>query len=114
MHTDVQSRGFSLTPAVRAAVDHEARDYARRFPKLTASLKVRLFDVNGRGGPDKGCLVHARVGANRMNVVASVLDADLHRAINAAFVKLERSTRIVLGRGLGARQDSSERQLRGA
>jgi ribosome-associated translation inhibitor RaiA len=111
MHTDVQSRGFSLTPALRAAVDHEARDFAKRFPNLSATLKVRLFDVNGRrGGLDKGCLVHARVGEGRRNVVASDLDSDLYRAISAAFVKLERGTRTVLGRGRAGRHDSQGEQ----
>jgi ribosome-associated translation inhibitor RaiA len=111
MHTEVQSRGFSLTPSLRAAVDHEARDFAERFPNLTATLKVRLFDVNGRrGGVDKGCLVHARVGQGRMNVVASDLDSDLYRAISAAFVKLERGTRTVLGRGRATRHAAGGEQ----
>jgi putative sigma-54 modulation protein len=100
MHTDIQSRGLTLTPALRAAVDHEARSFADRFPKLTKSLEVRLFDVNGqRGGLDKGCIVLTRVGQGGLIVVASDLDSDLYRAIPAAFDKLERSTRKVLSRG---------------
>jgi putative sigma-54 modulation protein len=108
MRTDIQSRGFSLTAAMRAAVDSEAQDFALRFPKLTANLQVRLFDVNGRrGGIDKGCLVHVRVGQSRMVVVASDLDTNLYRAITAAFEKLERGTQTVLGRGRAQRHDGS-------
>lgn len=99
MRVDVQSRGFSLTPALLFAVEAEARSYERRFPKLTAKLRVRLFDVNGRrGGIDKGCLVEARVGRRGAVIVSSDLDSNLYRAIPAAFEKLERSTQTTLAR----------------
>jgi putative sigma-54 modulation protein len=99
MRADIQSRGFSLTPALRGAVNGATRAYEARFPKLAAKLQVRLFDVNAdRGGIDKGCLVHARVGRRGIFVVASDLDADLYRAIAAAFEKLERGTHRVLAR----------------
>ncbi len=104
MQTDVQSRGFSLTPALRAAVDSEVQGFSERFPKLATSLQVRLFDVNGpRGGADKGCLVHARVGRGGRVVVASELDTDLYRAIATAFDKLERGTHTALTRGRAGR-----------
>jgi ribosome-associated translation inhibitor RaiA len=107
MHPNIQSRGFSLTAAMRAAVYSEAHDFALRFPKLTANLEVRLFDVNGRrGGIHRGCLVHVRVGQGRMGVVASDLDTNLYRAITAAFEKLERGTQTVLGRNRAQRHDS--------
>lgn len=112
MRTDVQSRGFTLTTALRAAVSQEARDFAARFPKLPTVLQVRLFDVNGpRGGADKGCLVHARVGKGARVVVATEIDSDLYRAIAAAFVKLERSTEAALGRRQSARYRDSGRSL---
>ena len=112
MRTDVQSRGFSLTPALRAAVTNEARDFAARFPKLPTVLQVRLFDVNGpRGGADKGCLVLARVGRGARVVVATEVDSDLYRAIAAAFVKLERGTDAALGRRLSMRHRDSTKDL---
>jgi hypothetical protein len=78
MRTDVQARGFVLTAALRCAVEHEAQEYAERFPEVPTGIQVRLFDVNGRrGGLDKGCL---------------------YRAIPAAFAKLDRGTRSILGR----------------
>ena len=99
MRTDVQARGFSLTDALRSAVEHEAQEYAERFAEVPTSVQVRLFDVNGgRGGLDKGCLVSARVGRGGRIVVATDLDSDLYRAIPAAFAKLDRGTRSILRR----------------
>jgi ribosome-associated translation inhibitor RaiA len=104
MRTDVQARGFALTAALRCAVEHEAQEYAERFPEVPTGIQVRLFDVNGRrGGLDKGCLVAARVGCGRI-VVATDLDSDLYRAIPAAFAKLDRGTRSILGRRQACRR----------
>lgn len=104
MRLDVQARGFTLTAALRSAVESEASSYERRFPHLNPSLHVRLFDVNGRrGGIDKGCLVEARVGHRGTVLVSSDLDSDLYRAIPAAFEKLERSTQAALNRRKAAR-----------
>jgi len=98
MQIDVQSRGFSLTHALQHAVEDEAQLYAARCPRNLAAIRVRLFDTNGpRGGNDKGCLVQAHLNNHRRSVVASHVDADLYRAIAAAFVKLERGTRSALG-----------------
>jgi ribosome-associated translation inhibitor RaiA len=97
MRIDVQARGFALTDALRAAVEGEARDFGATFPGVPLSVRVRLFDVNGpRGGRDKGCLIHARIGRASREVVVTDIDGDLYTAIAAAFVKLERSARIAL------------------
>ncbi len=98
MYIDVQSRGFSLSRALQTAVESEARQYAIRSPRGIAGLRIRLFDTNGtRGGNDKACLVQARLGQGHRSVVASHVDSDLYRAIAAAFAKLQRGTRSVLG-----------------
>lgn len=109
MQMDVQSRGFSLTPTLLAAVDDGIKGFSERFPKLTTSLQVRLFDVSGPpGGADKGCLVHARIGRGGRVVVASELDSDLHRAIAAAFEKLERGAQTALSRAHAVRGSATE------
>jgi putative sigma-54 modulation protein len=98
MYIDVQSRGFSLTRALQSAVEGEAREYALRCPRALAGVRIRLFDTNGpRGGSDKTCLVQVRLWKRRRSIVASHVDADLYRAIAAAFAKLERGTRSILG-----------------
>lgn len=104
MRSDLQTRGFTLTPALRAAVNDGVRDYETCFPQLSARVSVRLFDVAGRrGGIDKGCLIQARVGRAGTVVVASELDSDLYRAIAATFDKLERGTATALARNQAGR-----------
>lgn len=90
MNLDLQARGFILTPALEAAVRRELRT----LTSLDGAswLQVRLFDVNGaRGGIDKGCLVTLHLSGERRVLVATELDADLYRAIPAAFDKLRRA-----------------------
>ncbi len=84
MEIDVQARGFSLTDAIRAVVRGEASGFRRIAG--AHRVQVRLFDVNGRrGGVDKCCQVTLRLSREQRVVVARVLDADLYRAIPAAF-----------------------------
>ena len=105
MKIDIASRGFALSPALRERVETEAGEFQRQFPQAFQALLVRLSDINGtRGGPDKGCLIHARLGRYRISVVASEIDADLYRAIPAAFLKLERGVRSALQRQRASRR----------
>jgi len=108
MRIDIQARGFSLTEAMLHAIEHRAHDYREAFPDQKPALSVRLFDLNGapRGGVDKGCLVHARIGAGRRTVVASDVDSDLYLAIQSAFAKLERATRTAVERRERFRRDT--------
>jgi ribosome-associated translation inhibitor RaiA len=88
---DIQARGFTLTPALAAAVRRAARCAVDRTGDDVLSLRVRLFDVNGvRGGADKGCIVAARVGRLRRTTITISFSDDLYRAIAHAFEKLER------------------------
>lgn len=105
MNMDIHARGFALTAALRAAVERQADDLQRRHPQRIGSLAVRLFDVNGtRGGPDKGCLVYARLERRGSVLVATEVDADLYRSIERAFAKLRRGTRAALARGRASRR----------
>lgn len=90
MNLDLQARGFTLTPALRAAVRHELD----HLPAACSGgrLQVRLFDVNGlRGGIDKGCLITLHLARERRSLVVTGFDSDLYRAIPAAFDKLRRT-----------------------
>lgn len=108
MEIDLQTRGFTLTSSLRAAVESNAQHFMTRFRRLTPHLHVRLFDVNGqRGGIDKGCLVEARMGRRSRVVIASDLDANLYRAVANAFEKLERSTESALARADAVRRNLS-------
>ena len=107
MHIDIQARGFSLSESLLAAVEERCEDFRAAFPQLQPQIQVRLFDVNGdRGGIDKGCLLHTRLGVGRRSVVVSDVDSDLYRAIGAAFVRLDRATRTQLGRRYRVRRST--------
>jgi putative sigma-54 modulation protein len=107
MRIDIQARGFSLTESLLDAVERRAEDFRLAFPDLSPQIQVRLFDVNGdRGGIDKGCLLHARIGQGGRAVVASELDSDMYRAIQAAFTRLDKATRTTLKRRYRTRRDS--------
>jgi ribosome-associated translation inhibitor RaiA len=96
---DIQARGFSLTEFLLAAVEQRAEDFKAAFPHLKPAIQVRLFDINGtRGGADKGCLLHARLGSGRRSVVVTDVDRDLYVAIGGAFARLDRAVRSQLGR----------------
>lgn len=91
MQLDLQARGFTLTPALAAAIQCEAAALCALLGDRAAWLQVRLFDVNStKGGIDKGCLVSTRIGRRRIAVASSV-HADLYRAIPSAFDKLRRA-----------------------
>lgn len=100
MKTDICARGFSLTAALRSAVDRQSVELQQAFPRGFGSLSVRLFDTNGtsRGGADKGCLIHARLRGSRASLIATAIDIDLYRAIAAAFMKLVRNARVARDR----------------
>jgi putative sigma-54 modulation protein len=106
MKTDIQSRGFTLTGALKATVEAHAAHYRSHFPRLSPGITVRLFDINGtRGGPDKGCLVHVSLGRDGTELVASSVDSDLYLAIASAFAKAARSTAAVTRRRREYRMD---------
>ncbi|MCU0759388.1 MAG: HPF/RaiA family ribosome-associated protein [Steroidobacteraceae bacterium] len=107
MDTDIHAMGFTLTPALRDAVESRAQALRLRLPGRLGALSVRLFDVNGtRGGPDKGCLVHARLARRGTSVVATEVDEDLYRAIERAFDKLQRGARAAIERGRAGRRSA--------
>lgn len=92
MHIDLHARGFTLTPALAAAVNREAFALSALLGNRAVWFQVRLFDVNSiKGGIDKGCLVAVRIGRLRRISVATSIDSDLYRAIPAAFEKLQRA-----------------------
>jgi ribosome-associated translation inhibitor RaiA len=94
MKIDVQARRFTLTKSLRHAVHREIARLNQALGAGIMRVSVRLFDVNGlRGGPDKGCLVHARF-TDGTSIVGSDVDADLYRSVPAAFEKVLLSRRM--------------------
>ncbi len=111
MKIDVHARRFELTDALRLAVHREISRLARALGAGITRVSVRLFDVNGlRGGPDKGCLVHAQF-TDGTSIVGSDVDDDLYRSVPAAFEKVRRSRRMKRARRQTLRRHDPKTQL---
>ena len=111
MKIDLHARRFELTESLRRAVHREIARLAQAVGAGLTRVSVRLFDVNGlRGGPDKGCLVHARF-TDGTSIVGSDVDADLYRSVPAAFDKVLRSRRMNRARRHTLRRHGPQAQL---
>jgi ribosome-associated translation inhibitor RaiA len=111
MKIDVHARRFKLTESLRNAVHREIARLAQALGAGITRVSVRLFDVNGlRGGPDKGCLVHAKF-TDGTSIVGSDVDADLYRSVPAAFEKVLRSRRMSRARHHTLRRHDPRAQL---
>lgn len=91
MQIDIQSQGFSLTPALSGYADNRI-NYALRFASdRITRLIVRLSDINGvRGGKDKRCLVELRL-KGAPGIVVEDVEEDLYAAIDRATERARRA-----------------------
>lgn len=82
MIIDIQSRGFSISPALRDQIRRRLMFALHHGSERITRVTVRLGDVNGpRGGADKRCQI--TVAAGRMSpIVVEDIQADLETAIN--------------------------------
>jgi ribosome-associated translation inhibitor RaiA len=111
MKVDVHARRFTLTESLRNAVHREIARLTQAVGAGIIRVSVRLFDVNGlRGGPDKGCLVHAQF-TDGTSIVGSDVDADLYRSVPAAFEKVLRSRHMNRARRRTMRRHNPRAQL---
>ena len=109
MQVDIQSLGFSLTPAL-SAYARKRIDYKLGFASIRISrLVVRFSDINGsRGGNDKCCLIELRVkGAS--DIVIEDVEEDLYVAIDRAIERAKRA----LVRRLGVERKIARPQEKG-
>lgn len=91
MQVDIQSLGFTLTPALsayaRRRIDYSLGFAADRINRLV----VRLSDINGsRGGDDKRCLIDLRAKGVPEIVIEDV-ESDLYAAIDRATDRARRA-----------------------
>lgn len=111
MRIGIAARGFTLTEALKSAIEREARALDRRLNGRAGTVSVRLYDVNGnRGGSDKACSVQLRLHGDSAAMVTTDIDGDMYRAIAGAFVKAERGARSALVRSRTVRRRSARRQ----
>ena len=87
MHTELQARGFDLTPSLR---DYMTRRLAQTLAHIRDDIKkvvVRISDDNGpRHGVDKRCMVRVAL-RGRKDVVVQDVNGDMYTAIGHAFVR---------------------------
>jgi ribosome-associated translation inhibitor RaiA len=105
MQIDIQTRGFSLSDALRQQVLRRIGYFlSSRYDQID-SIAVRLFDVNGpRGGDDKCCRIRISL-PRHSDVIVEDTEADLYVAISRA---ADRATRTI-GRRLSRRRHRSIR-----
>ena len=84
MNIDIRTRGFSLTPGLRAYIERRLEFALDRYQDRIARVRVVVSDLNGpRGGEDKSCRIEVRIrGAG--TVRATAVDGDAYVAIGAA------------------------------
>lgn len=91
MEVDIQSRHFTLTAGLRAAVRRRLSTVVAGAGRQVRRVTVCLSDINGRrGGPDKRCLVEIRLKGAKVVVIEEVRD-DLYQAIDRAAKRARRS-----------------------
>jgi ribosome hibernation promoting factor len=84
VNIETRTRGFSLTPGLRAHVERRLELALDRYAERVARVRVVVSDVNGpRGGEDKACRVEVRLRGGGA-VRAAAADADAYAAICAA------------------------------
>lgn len=91
MKIETRTRGFSLTPGLRAHVERRLELALDRHHERVGRVRVVLGDVNGpRGGDDKRCRIEIRLRGGGM-VQATGVDPDAYAAIGAAAHRVARA-----------------------
>jgi putative sigma-54 modulation protein len=95
---ELTTRGFTVTPGLRAHVERRLAFALDRWGERIARARVVLADVNGpKGGADKACRVELRLrGAG--GVRATARDVDAYAAIDAAAHRAARALSRALDR----------------
>jgi ribosome-associated translation inhibitor RaiA len=99
MHVEVRTDNqIDNTAELLAAVTAEVESGLARFARQITRVEVHLSDVNGpRGGPDKRCVLEARL-ASRQPTTVTQDGADVDDAVRGAVGKMERHLDRQLGR----------------
>ncbi len=110
MQITIQTRGFSMTEALRLYVLQRVR-FALGWAGLTTRrLAIILSDINGpRGGSDKRCRIQVQLVGGK-DVVIEDTEADMYLAIDRA---AERADRALVRRVQRMREVAHVTPLRG-
>ena len=95
MQMDIQSRGFTLTDALRDYLMKRLAYALNHGDEYISRVTVRLSEINGsRGGTDKCCFIEVRL-KQKPAVVIEDSEADIYLAIDRA---AERTGRTLMRR----------------
>jgi ribosomal subunit interface protein len=84
VNIELRTRGFSLTPALRAYVERRLEFALDRYAERVARVRVVVSDVNGpRGGEDKACRIEIRLRGGG-SVRSTEVDGDAYAAVGTA------------------------------
>ena len=96
MQLDIQARDFALSEALQRHVERRVPFALTRYRDRISRVTVRLRDDNGpRGGVDKCCTMHLRVGG-LPDIVIEDREEDLYLAVSRSASRAGRA----LGRQL--------------
>ena len=98
MKVTIQTRGFTLTPAIGSRVHERVNSSFARYAQDIVGVDVFLKDVNGpKGGEDKqaGIRLHIR---HLAPVTVTSTDADLYCAIDITMRRAARSAKRAISR----------------
>jgi ribosome hibernation promoting factor len=98
VNIDIRTRGFSLTPGLRAYVERRLEFALDRYQDRIARVRVVVGDVNGpKGGEDKSCRVEVRIRGGG-TVRGTAVDGDGYAAIGGAVHRAARGVARALQR----------------
>ena len=98
MYIHIQTRGFSLTEALRGYAKRRLKSSLAASDQHILSTQVRLSDINGpRGGIDKCCQLQVEL-AGSPSIIVRETSADMYSAIDRAAQRLGRSVSRRLGK----------------
>jgi ribosomal subunit interface protein len=98
VQVEIRTRGFTVTPGLRAHVERRLQFALDRYDERIAGIRVILRDVNGpRGGPDKSCRVEVQL-RDAGTARATVVDGDAYVAVDVAAHRVARGVARALRR----------------
>ena len=90
MHVKINSRDFSVTPALKEFIESKVQFALNRYAQRIRVLELCLKDINGpRGGIDKQCIIKMKLNQFKTLVVEDT-SADAYESIVACTQRAKR------------------------
>ncbi|MBT0586514.1 HPF/RaiA family ribosome-associated protein [Alteromonas oceanisediminis] len=90
MHIKINSRDFSITPALQQFIEAKIQFALNRYAQRIRVLEISLKDINGpRGGIDKQCTIKMKINQFKTLVVEDT-SADAYESVVACTQRAKR------------------------